>query len=177
MAFFMNKVLLCFSISTLGIASIQTYFPNAVSAQQTNIDTLSLCGNWQAIPGSGDFIYGPEDFPVKKTAGKVHATVNYDIHTVGSRTFRVTKTVSIETPLKVDGSRHSGSTTETVNALAKYHGAVQGDSLYLTEDTQYGIQKWLRLPGNKFDVIVLNNGRIPSASHYTVEQTSRRTCK
>lgn len=173
----MKKFILFLSISTLGIGSVQTFFPNAVSAQQANIDTPSLCGTWQAIPGSGDFIYGPEDFPVKKTAGKVDGTVKYDIHTLGSRTFRATKTVSIETPLSVDGSRLSGSRTRTINSVTKYHGAVQGDSLYLTEDTQSGIQKWLRLPGNKFDVIALHNGKYPHAGHYTVEQTSRRTCK
>ena len=163
--------------SSLSIASTQLFVPNAVFGQQKNMEASTLCGTWQAIPGSGDFIYGPEDSPVKKIAGKIKGTVNYDIHTVSIRTFRATKTVSIETPFNVDGSRLGGSKTRTIDSVVKYHGAVQGDSMYLTDDSESGIEKWLRLPGNKFDVIVLHDGKYDSTAHFIVEQTSKQSCK
>jgi hypothetical protein len=164
-------------ISSIGIASSQLFVSSPLVAQQANIDTSSLCGTWQAIPGSGDFVYGPEDFPIKKVKGETHGTINYNIHTHGKRTLRATQTVSIITPLDVDGIRLSGGKTRTINEVQKYHGVVQENSLYLTSDSQTGTQKWLKLPGNKFDVIVLHSGKYPSASQFTVEQTAKRTCK
>lgn len=164
-------------ISSLGIASTQFFVPKAVFAQQANIDTSTLCGSWQAIPGSGDFIYGPEDFPIKKVKGVTHGKINYEIYSHGKRTLRATQSASLVTPLDIDGSRLTEGKTRTINDIQKYHGVVQGDIIYLTDDNQNGTQKWLRLPGNKFDVIILHSGKYPSASQYTVEQTARRTCK
>lgn len=174
----MNKTsIFSLVLSSIGIASAQLSVPNAVFAQQSNIVASSLCGTWQAIPGSGDFIYGPEDFPVKKVEGVIHGTINWEIHTLGKRTLRVNQSASLQTPLNVDGTRLSGGKTRTINVVQKYHGAIQGDSLYLTEDNQSETQKWLRLPGNKFDVIVLHSGKNPSASQYTIQQTASRSCK
>ena len=164
-------------ISSIGIASSQLFVSSPVVAEQANIETSSLCGTWQAIPGTGDFVYGAEDFPIKKVKGVTHGTISYDIHTHGKRTLRATQTASIITPLDVDGTRLSGGKTRTINDVQKYHGVVQGNSLYLTYDSQTGTQKWLKLPGNKFDVIVLHSGKYPAASQYTVEQTAKRTCK
>ncbi len=172
-----KRSILSVLISSLGIASTQYFIPSPVFAEQANIDTSSLCGTWQAIPGSGDFVYGAEDFPIKKVKGVTHGTINYDIHTHGKRTLRATQFASIVIPLDVDGTRLSGGKTRTIKEVQKYHGVVQGNSLYLSHDDQTGTQKWLRLSGNKYDVIVLHSGKYPSATQYTVEQTAKRTCK
>jgi hypothetical protein len=172
-----NKAICPLVISSFSFASTQFFVPNAVFGQQENIVASSLCGTWQAIPGSGDYVYGAEDFPVKKVGGLSGGTIKYDIHTHGKRTLRANQTATVITPLNVDGTRLSGGKTRTFNVAQKYHGVIQGDSLYFTEDNKSGIQKWLRLPGNKFDVIVLHSGKYPSASQYTVEQSAKRTCK
>ena len=172
-----KKSILPLVISSLSIASTQFFVPNAVFGQQKNIEASSLCGTWQAIPGSGDYVYGAEDFPVKKVGGVTGGTINYDIHTHGNRTLRANQTASITTPLNVDGTRLSGGRTRSFNVVQKYHGVIQGDSLYFSADNNSGFQKWLSVPGNKFDVIVLHSGKNPSATQYTVEQTAKRTCK
>jgi hypothetical protein len=172
-----KKSILPLVISSLSIASTQFFVPNAVFGQQKNIEASTLCGTWQAIPGSGDYVYGAEDFPVKKVGGVTGGTINYDIHTHGKRTLRANQAASVITPLNVDGTRLGGGKTRSFKVVQKYHGVIQGDSLYFTEDNNTGIQKWLSVPGNKFDVIVLHTGKYPSASQYTVEQTAKRTCK
>ena len=153
------------------------FVPNATNAEESKIEISSLCGTWQAIPGSGDYVYGPEDFPVKKLGSGVAGTIIYDVHTHGMRTLRANQAVSLVTPLNVDGSRLIGGKTRSIYDVQKFHGAVQGDSIYLANDMTSGFQKWIKLPGNKFDVIVLRSGKYPSASQYTIEKTASRTCK
>ena len=172
-----KKAIFPLIVSSLSFASTQFFVPNAVFGQQENIEASSLCGTWQAIPGSGDYVYGAEDFPVKKVGGVSAGTIKYDIHTHGKRTLRASQAATVVTPLNVDGTRLSGGKTRTFNVVQKYHGVIQGDSLYFTEDNKSGIQKWLRLPGNKYDVIVLHSGKYPSASQYIVEKTGKLSCK
>ena len=171
------KSVLPLVITSLSIASTQFFIPNAVFGQQKNNEASTIWGTWRAITGSGDYVYGAEDFPVKKVGGVTGGTINYDIHTHGKRTLRANQAASDITPLNSDGTRLVGGKTRGFNVVQKYHGVIQGDSLYFTEDNNIGIQKWLSVPGNKFDVIVLHSGKYPSASQYTVEQTAKRTCK
>ena len=116
-------------ISTLSNSSTQIYVPNAVFGQQKNIEASPLCGTWQAIPVSGDYVYSAEDFPVKKVGGVTGGTMTYDIHTHGMRALRANKAASVITPRNVDETRLSEGKTRTLNVGQKYHGVIQAVSL------------------------------------------------
>lgn len=118
------KSILPLVVTSLSIASTQFFVPNAVFGQQKNIEASTLCGTWRAIPGSGDYFYGAEDFPVKKVGGVNGGTINYDIHTHGKRTLRANQAASVITPLNVDGTRLSGGKTRGFNFVQKYHGVI-----------------------------------------------------
>jgi len=150
---------------------------NSASAQNLNIPAASICGTWKSVPHSGDYIHGENENLQKKVEGKVTGTYLYTIHTHGTRTLRATQTVSFVTPLDNNLKLLSGGRTRNITVSQTLNGVIQGNSIYFVDANQPFAEKWLQLPGNKFDVIGLRSGKTHGSINFIVEQTSRATCK
>ena len=141
------------------------------SAQQA-ITPASVCGTWQSVPRSGGFIQASSNNSIRKGAGGGSGTVTYTIQESVGREFKASQSINMK-----PGISFFMGGTYTSNAARKLIGVSQGDTIYFAMENEQGIEKWLRLPDNSFDVIGVESGSHARAYHYRINQTASLPCK
>jgi hypothetical protein len=168
--------LLTAATSLIASAQILTMAP--ASSQEASsskaINAKSLCGTWQALPGSGG------SHQLTTSNGKVKSSgldrdgdaIKYTIVDATTRTAVAVETIN----MKQGQSYHIGDGFKT-KAVRKLIGVTRQNVIMFAVQGEANTEIWTPLSPGTYEVVGIETGPHAMAYHYTIKQTSKSSCQ
>ena len=162
--------------SLIASAQILSIAP-AYSQQATSSNTInaeSLCGTWQALPGSGGSHQLTTSNGKAKGSGldRDGDAVKYTIADATTRTAVAVQTIN----MKQGQSYHIGDGFKT-KAVRKLVGVTKQNMILFAVQGETNTEVWTAVSPGIYDVAGIETGPNAMAYAYTIKQTSKSTCK
>ena len=168
--------LLTAAASLIASAQILTMAPaSSQEASSSNaINAKSLCGTWQALPGSGGSHQLTTSNGKSKGSGldREGDAVKYTIVDATTRTAMAVQTIN----MKQGQSYHIGDGFKAKTAR-KLIGVTRQNVIMFAVQGETNTEIWTPLPQGTYEVAGIETGPHAMAYYYTIKQTSKTSCQ